>query len=73
MENGTDAQRKKVIAILASAGYTLQNGKPDMVKILNWVQTYGYLKPKTLMEYSKAELTKLIKQSENITQYYLNK
>tara|TARA_R110002111_G_scaffold206272_1_gene270645 strand:- start:403 stop:669 length:267 start_codon:yes stop_codon:yes gene_type:complete len=63
----SDKMRKKVISLFIKQGYTLPNGKADMLAVEAWCEKYGYLK-KPFNSYKYEELPKLVTQAENM--YY---
>jgi len=69
-ETRSDKMRKKIISLFRKQGYTLHNGKADMLAIESWTEKYGYLK-KPLNSYKYNELPKLVTQAENMYHSFL--
>ena len=64
-----DRMRKKIITLMRKMGYET-NHKADMKRIYQWVKHYG-LFHKPLNQHSKAELAKLVGQTESMYQSHI--
>lgn len=64
-----DKKRKRVIANLASAGYILASGKPDMDAIYSWTRKQKH--KKELNKLNSRELSELIVASEGVAKHFM--
>lgn len=75
LQKAVQSMRRKVIALLMAwkpeQFGVWDTGKmrhlPDMARIYQWINEYGYLKPKWLNKYTYQELTVLVSQIKKIT------
>lgn len=65
-----DRMRKKIISLFRKMGYTMPDGKVDMIAVETWTNKYGYLH-KPLNNYTYAELPKLVSQAEAVYQSFI--
>lgn len=74
--NDTDErQRRYIIAMAHQMGWQLENGKIDKERLNAWIQKYGHQNVtdvhKTLNDYKKEDLNKLVSQFQKVLRSYL--
>lgn len=72
-KDAANDMRRKVISICYDMGMVDKHGKIDMARVNKLVQTKGYLKPKTLNQYTLQELPKLVAIMGKIRDHYILK